>query len=112
LGPVGEQALRYFFNVRDSKRHVADADLIQHDRRATHCIARVLSQHQERYRLGVTIAQVDNTALCVAVVIEMRQATSAGVLHLVLGHLKTQAITIKLQRTFEIADTESDMRYR
>jgi hypothetical protein len=72
----------------------------------------MLSQHQERYRLGVAIAQVHNTALCVAVVIEMRQATPTGILHLVLGHLKTQAITIKLQRTFEIADTESDMRYR
>ena len=43
LGPMGEQALRHFFNIRDCKRHVANADLIQHDRRAAYCIARVLS---------------------------------------------------------------------
>jgi hypothetical protein len=35
---------------------VANADLIQHDRRAAHCIARVLSQHQEGHRLGSAIA--------------------------------------------------------
>ena len=47
LCPMGEQALRHFVNVGDCKRHVADADLIQHDRRAAHRIARVLGQHQE-----------------------------------------------------------------
>jgi hypothetical protein len=39
---------------------------------------------------------VDNTAPYVTFVVEMRQATPTGVLHLVLGHLKAQAITIKL----------------
>jgi len=96
LGAMGEQALRHFFNVRDRKRHVADADLIQHDRRATHRITRVFSQYQEGHRLGIAIAQVDNTSPYVAVVVEMRQATPTRVLHLVLGHLKAQAITIKL----------------
>jgi hypothetical protein len=91
---------------------MADADLIQHDRRAAHRIARMLSQHQEGHRLGVAIAQVDHTSLPMAVVIEMRRATPTGVLYLVLGDLKAQAIAIKLQRTFEITDTESDMRYR
>jgi hypothetical protein len=52
---------------------------------------------------------MDDTALRVALVIEMRQATSAGVLYLVLGDLKAQAITVKLQGMFEITDTESDM---
>jgi len=47
LGAMGEQALRHFINVRDGKRHVADADLIQHDRRAAHRITWVFSQHQE-----------------------------------------------------------------
>jgi hypothetical protein len=40
---------------------------------------------------------VDNTASRMAVVVEMRQATPTGVLHLVFGHLKAQAVTIKLQ---------------
>src|SRR5215475_10935044 len=62
---MGEQALRYFFDVWDRKRHVADANLIQQDRRAAHRITWVLSQHQEGHRLGITITQVDNTALCV-----------------------------------------------
>ena len=96
LCPMGEQALRHFFNVRDGKRHMADADLIQHDRRAAHRITWVLSQHQEGHRLCIAIAQVDNASPRVAVVIEMRQAASTGVLHLVLGHLKAQAIAIKL----------------
>ena len=72
LGPMGEQALRHFVNVWDCKRHVADADLIQHDRRAAHRITWVFSQHQEGHRLGIAIAQVDNASPRVAVVIEMR----------------------------------------
>jgi hypothetical protein len=80
-----------------SEGHVADANLIQHDRCATHRIARVFSQHQEGQRLGLTIAQVHNASPCVTVVVEMWQATPTGVLHLVFGYLKAQAITIELQ---------------
>jgi hypothetical protein len=108
---MGEQALRHVFDVRNRKRHMADTDLIQHDRRATYRIPWVLSQHQEGHRLGVAIAQMDNASPRVVVVVEMGQATPTGVLHLILGHVKAQGITIELQRTLEITNTESDMRY-
>jgi hypothetical protein len=69
----------------------------------------VFSQHQKGHRLGIAIAQVDNTSLPVVVVIQMGQAPATGILYLVLGDLKAQAIAIKLQRAFQITDTESDM---
>jgi hypothetical protein len=57
----------------------------------------VFSQHQKGHRLCSAIAQVDNAAPRVAVVIEMRQTTLTGVLYLVFGYLKAKAITIKPQ---------------
>jgi hypothetical protein len=109
LGSMGEEPLHHFFDVGDRKRHVADADLIQHDRRTAHSITWVFGQHQEGHRLGIAIAQMDHTSLPVVVVIQMGQAPATGVLYLVLGDLQAQAITIKLQRAFKITNTESDM---
>src|SRR5205809_1990743 len=84
LNPLGEQALRDCFNVGDGKRDVANADLIQHDRRATHRISWVLSQHQEGYRLRIAVAQVHHASLRVAIVIQVGQTAPTGVLHFVL----------------------------
>ena len=88
LSPLGKQALRDCFNVGDGKRDVANADLIQHDRRATHRIARVLSQHQEGYRLRIAVAQVHHASLRVAIVIQVGQTAPTGVLHFVLRSLE------------------------
>jgi hypothetical protein len=71
----------------------------------------VLSQYQEGYRLRIAVAQVHHASLRVAIVIQVGQTASTGILHFVLGHLKTQAVAIKLQRAFEITDAQSDVRY-
>src|SRR2546421_3079680 len=96
LGSVGEQAVGHFLDIGDRKRYVANADLVEHNWRATDRLARVLGQDQEPHRLRVPIAQVDHAAPGVASGIEVRQAPAAGVLHLVLGHLKAQGIAIEL----------------
>ena len=59
--------------------------------------------------MGVAIAQVHDAPPGVAVVIQVRQAATAGVLHLVFGDLEAQQVAVELQRPFEIAHTERHM---